>query len=330
MFLQYIHFLRAIAIFFIVAGHTIDVYSWPDDSHLERLLRICFSNGTVLFVFIAGFLFQHLAGKYENGKYAASKFRNVLVPYLLTSLPAILAFVFFLEREGVGAEFYQYPAWQQVVLFYVSGAHLAPMWFIPMIVLYYLIAPLLVIGDSSGRLYWVIPFAVVASCLVSRGGTLQSFVHFFSVYLLGMYFSRYKERVNKVLKRKIAIGACLMLTLAFGFVELYFTSETMTRWNYLQKLALCFALLGLLLRYEHKLTSEFVRKVANCSFGVFFLHCYLLTAIKMASQYLMDKKMDGNLVSYGLLTVIVLLVSFQVVALLQTYLGRHSRMIVGS
>jgi len=65
MFLGYIHSFRALAIFFIVAGHSIDIFMWSIDSELERFLKIFFSNGTALFVFIAGYLFQHLSVKYQ-------------------------------------------------------------------------------------------------------------------------------------------------------------------------------------------------------------------------------------------------------------------------
>ena len=51
MFLGYIHSFRALAIFFIVAGHSIDFFLWPENKQgLEKILRIFMSNGSVLFV----------------------------------------------------------------------------------------------------------------------------------------------------------------------------------------------------------------------------------------------------------------------------------------
>lgn len=55
MFLGYIHYFRALAIFFIVAGHSMDAFTWHSKD-IERIIRIIFSNGSVLFVFIAGYL----------------------------------------------------------------------------------------------------------------------------------------------------------------------------------------------------------------------------------------------------------------------------------
>ena len=49
MYLGYIHTFRAIAIYFIIAMHCIDVFVWDKNSDLERILRISISNGTILF-----------------------------------------------------------------------------------------------------------------------------------------------------------------------------------------------------------------------------------------------------------------------------------------
>ena len=49
-----------------------------------------FSGGTALFIFISGFLFQHLSGKYEFKNYMSKKWTNVILPYLWTAIPGIL------------------------------------------------------------------------------------------------------------------------------------------------------------------------------------------------------------------------------------------------
>ena len=97
LFLNYIHNFRAIAIILIVLGHSISYFSW---STYEKLsVTILFSNGTVLFVFISGFLMQHLFFKHEHREFYKRKIRHVVLPYLLSSIPAIIIFIFFLERD---------------------------------------------------------------------------------------------------------------------------------------------------------------------------------------------------------------------------------------
>ena len=69
MFLSYIHSFRAVAILFIVAGHCVYLFEWEAIRWQERLMKSLMQNGTVLFVFVAGFLFQHLSHKFEYRRY---------------------------------------------------------------------------------------------------------------------------------------------------------------------------------------------------------------------------------------------------------------------
>ena len=89
-FLGYIHNFRGIAILFVVGGHIL--LSWPENEHplAKDVLYSIWQNGTVLFVFIAGYLFQYLIGKYRTFDYWKKKLRYVILPYLLISGPAII------------------------------------------------------------------------------------------------------------------------------------------------------------------------------------------------------------------------------------------------
>ena len=133
------------------------MFNWSNNTTAELLLRILISNGSVLFVFIAGYLFQHLSGKYNVKHYFKSKLSNVLIPYFLISIPAIIVFVVFTERSDVSPEFYNQSTWLQIASFYFTGKHLAPLWFIPMISLFYIIPPLLIKADKSQYFYLLLP-----------------------------------------------------------------------------------------------------------------------------------------------------------------------------
>lgn len=331
MFLGYIHSFRALAILFIVAGHAIDFFTWPQDSaDIERLLRIVMSNGSVLFVFIAGYLFQHLAVKYQHKKYFINKLKNVIVPYLLVSIPAIVVFVFFMTRETVWPGFYDNAPWQQVIYFYLTGFHLAPLWFIPMISLFYLIAPLLVYADKTRYFYWLLPIAIIISCFVSRGLPPQSFVHFFSVYMLGMYCSHFKVQLNDKLSQKQVLVTLALFILGCVLYEFYMMAGTMTYVNYLQKIAMSVFFVGLLYRLGEKTNYKLIHTTANASFGVFFIHSYVLTASKMACEKLFGTKVAGSLLLYPILTLSILLVCVAIIVAMQKLLGTRSRYLVGS
>lgn len=329
MFLGYIHYFRALAITFIVAGHSIDAFAWADPD-LERWLRIFVSNGSVLFVFIAGYLFQHLSDRFEPKKYYLSKLKNVIIPYLLVSIPAIAIFVTILERETVWAGFYDYSVWEQIGLFYLTGEHLAPLWFIPMIALYYLVAPILVKADKSKAIYYCLPVLIIVSCFVDRGWPHISFIHFFPVFLLGMFCSKHKDVVNPLVSQSRVIVVTLLLTLLLAIIEFRWMQGTMTYVNLLQKLAMSILLLGVLVKVNSYLTSRFVAIMADASFGVFFIHSYILTSGKMLFSSVFGDLPEGNLFLYGLVAAFTLLVCTLIIMLVQKMFGKHSRLLVGS
>jgi Acyltransferase family len=333
MFLGYIHTFRAIAIYFIIAMHCIDAFDWDKNSLLERILRISMSNGTVLFVFIAGYLFQHLALRYNYKKYLIAKFKNVITPYFIISIPAILVFTLLLKRETVWEGFYNDPVWLQVINFYITGLHLAPFWFIPVVTLFYLVSPLLVLADRSNFFYYLLPVFIIVSCFVGRGGggaPFISFVHFFSVYSFGMFFSRYKGFLNNWLcKTSIILGAVFTI-LGLWICEFYLTNTTYSYFNFLQKLVFCIVILGVLISLGEKATHHYINLVADVSFGIFFVHSYVLTSGKIFILQTFSSLPEGNLWAYLLVTIITLLVCMAFIYSLKAVFGSKSRLLVGS
>ena len=69
--LNYINVFRGLAILLILAGHTMQIGekgSWINNISFE-----IFAGGTALFIFISGFLFQHLSAKFEYKNYLSKK-----------------------------------------------------------------------------------------------------------------------------------------------------------------------------------------------------------------------------------------------------------------
>ncbi|MCX6632603.1 MAG: acyltransferase family protein, partial [Candidatus Solibacter sp.] len=137
MFLSCIHSLRAVAVLCIVAVHCIPLFAWERIGWHNRLVVSLLSNGSIFFVFVAGFLFQHLSYKFEYRRYLKSRLQNVLLPYVLVSLPIIASQA--LRHRGVFDPNYVHH-WptvaQNVVWSLLTGTQtLGPFWFIPMIAL---------------------------------------------------------------------------------------------------------------------------------------------------------------------------------------------------
>ena len=105
MYLKYVNQFRAIATLFVVFNHCIHGLQWGsqyENLEMSRFLKIVFSNGAFFFVFIAGFIFQHLSFKFEYRKYLVSRFLLVILPYLLISIPAVVAWTFLYQKSGYG------------------------------------------------------------------------------------------------------------------------------------------------------------------------------------------------------------------------------------
>ena len=329
MFLGYIHYFRALAIFFIIMGHSIDIFIW-NDIYIERTLRILLSNGTVLFVFIAGYLFQHLSSKFDTKKHFKSKIKNVITPYFIVSIPAIVIFTTILERD-MWAGFYDNSILEQVGLFYLTGKHLPGLWFIPMIAIFYVIAPILVKIDKNKTIYFCLPLFIALSCFVSRDGfPPQKFIHFFSAYLLGMYCSKFKEIINPLISLNIFIAFTFTLMSFFAVYEFLFMEGTFTYINYLQKLSICIFFLGLFIKFNSYLNSKFISVIADTSFGVFFIHSYYLASGKLLYLKINGEPAVGNLVLYFIIGISSLLICTLIITLIKRGFGKHSKLFVGS
>lgn len=330
MFLGYIHSYRALAILFIVAGHSIDAFLWNNTS-LELMLRILISNGSVLFVFIAGYLFQHLSANYRVYKYLKTKVYNVIIPYLIVSIPAIFIFVTVMHRETVWSGFYDQSILLQVISFYLTGKHLAPLWFIPFISLIYILSPLLIWADRKRYCYIALPGFILLSCIYSRGSMpLENLQHFFSIFFLGMFLSRYKRELNALLSNLKVLTSLLILIAALVFFEFYKYFPEISFINYLQKIIMSVFFLGFFIRLGEKANSSYTSTLANVSFGIFFIHSYLITGLKILYTSFFDELPIGNLMNYLLMVIGVTIISTLFILAIKKTTRSYSKFIVGS
>lgn len=333
--LHYINIFRATAIFFIVAVHTLHVFSWPNGSLEKHFLDILLNNGSIFFIFISGYLFQHLSHNFKTSKYYLSKFKNVVLPYLVISIPAIVYFVFFSHKSFLGPAFYELPIWLQIGQYYAFGYHLSPMWFIPVIFTYYIAGPLLVKADKTRFFYYLLPGFVLISYYVPRGIFHNNVIHFFSIYMLGMFCSKYKHSINALLIKNSAL--ILLLTLVIGLANFeYFINLRIAYVNYLQKLIFTLLLLGIFIKYESAFKNKLINVVAETSFGVFFIHSYILGLFKFLSKsvsqsfYLELPRVTGNIFMHLLVTLLVLFITVNLVLIITKLFKNKAYWLVGN
>ena len=105
---------------------------------------------------------------------------------------------------------------------------------------------------------------------------LLGFVHFFSLYVFGMFCSKHKEIIDKFYSKRALIFGGMVLTAAG---DIYLTHKGIYSNFTISKTFLTMLLLGYLKHYDEYLIShEKLNKVldfiAKYSFGLFFIHWY--------------------------------------------------------
>ena len=293
-FLNYINIFRGLAILLIVAGHTMQ---FGDNSSLIHKINceiVC--GGTALFIFISGFLFQHLSGKFEYKNYLKKKWTNVLLPYFITSLVGIgFCFVY---PQTYGNSFDGLNPLIQIPMFLTTGRiHNTPTWFIPMIVLFFFCSWVLLKLEQKGWLYKLLPLMFLITLMYPRidvdynsiinlsytqkyfacvGYIFKGFIHFFSLYVFGMFCSKYKEVIDIFYRKRLLLWLIMICLSSLDVFLNYHNIYT----NYtISKTVLTMLILGYLKHYDDWITKkEFLNKAlditAKYSFGLFFIHWY--------------------------------------------------------
>lgn len=78
-YLTYIHNFRGVAILFIVAFHCLSSFGWGQNYFEKNIFDSIFTYGTILFMFISGYLFHYLNCKlkgksFDFGNYLKKKY----------------------------------------------------------------------------------------------------------------------------------------------------------------------------------------------------------------------------------------------------------------
>ena len=345
-FLPYIHHFRAIAILFVVASHSRQPLDWSASPLIEQFVEVIFNNGTTLFVFIAGFLFAYLLPKYDTRTYYLNKIKYVILPYILVGGPAV-AFFFFRDRilpPTFPADFGQWDLIVQILFLYGTGVMLLPLWFIPMIAIFYVLAPIFAVADRSGRIYQWLPLLFVAALIIPRpAGNLnpfQAFVVFLPIYLLGMWSAKNVDwLMPRLAKFRGALVVSWLVLVFLGVLVFSAKGATYTKSLFelhddiisistIQQTVLCFILLYYLENLQTVLGKR-LDFLADMSFAIFFLHQYAIGTFSRACHAL-GMALSGNLLIYVLFTATVIAASIVVVFFVRRIMGPYSRLVVGS
>lgn len=334
MFQNHIHNLRGLAILGIVGAHSIWAFRWAEGSLWFRALDTLCNQSSILFFFIAGYLFQHLSGRFTYPKYLKKKLTTVIIPYLLLSLPALIVSTGWrgeamYPQDSIWPGFYDLPAWRQVIAFYLTGKHLAPFWFVPTIALFYLAAPVFLWADRKRWTYAILPVLLAWSFYSGRNyffGPFGKATYLLSVYLMGMFFSRYKDQTMDWAHRLrwplfVAVAALFWLNI----------KDAVPHHGIIFALKVCLAPLALhWLHRWNDVLGDRLDYLAQTSFGLFFVHGYFIAGLRLSYQYTTSHELPhANVVRYLLFAAFILLLSLLVLTSARRLFGKNSRMLVG-
>jgi hypothetical protein len=349
-FIQHIHYLRGLAILFVIGVHARGgIADWTSNPDMLAYLVTIFDaeegNGTIMFVFIGGFLFQYLnRDRFDFQKYLQTKFNYIILPYLIISIPIIL---FRIKsnyyQPGLPDDFLQYNVLFQFLYYLLIGSHMAPFWFISAIILYYLTSPVFHYLDKPRFYKYLYPVIMIAGMFTYRpdhnANPFLAFVHFIPIYVTGMFVSRYHEQFFRAATRALPILVALYLGISYmdilGWLVPDITFEQVLtegvfvfNFYFLRAILLCIICLTLFYAYREK-QSQVFDILGHYSFGIFFIH-FIIIAVTRNVLAAMHIDVDFTLITFLLYYTFICAVSTTGVYLIKRVTGSYSRNLIGS
>jgi probable poly-beta-1,6-N-acetyl-D-glucosamine export protein len=348
-FLNYIHYFRGLAILLIVGLHACVTLNWEEAFLQRKLLIVLFNNGTVLFVFIAGFLFYHLhKDKFDYRDYLKKKFLHVIIPYLIISIPALFDKFYF---DKIGDHWWMDKGFSEsgpvfkVIFLLITGRHMGVFWFIPMISIVYLIGPLILRFARTKAFMYIVPVLTFLSLYTFRFGYYANIVlsleYFFPIYLFGIWVYKLKEFFFQHARTVVIILGIIYLGISIGemlewlpfneTIGLRDVKYTVYRFNYNKfkmVLFILFTLSGFHI-FNHVRIPP-LKLLGDYSFGIFFVHLYVIQVFRLLDRARYLPISPPSLLSFLAYYVVVVLLTVIIVKLVRLSFRDYSRYVIGS
>lgn len=346
-YLNYIHILRGLAILIIIAIHSrMALFGGTDVSPLNKELIIFLDNGTIIFVIIAGFLFHHVfIPKFNFRTYFLNKSRYVLLPYILVSILPIIDKLFFDDNiPWLTSELAQLNSAEFVIYMLISGKHFGPFWFIPMIAIFYLIAPAL--KKLNVRIFYryIFPVIFIGGLFSYQFGyystILNSFIFYLPIYLFGMLLSEYKSELFKY--QKLVLPSLLILYVGITILELMelIKSPKLIGFSNFDTLYFIFnpaklrfsvlTVILLILFYNLEFFKfRLFRILGDYSFGIYFVHLFFIILIQKTVKYY-QVELPKSLITFLIFVFFTTSFSIMLVWVIKAIFKNKSRFLIGS
>lgn len=331
--MHYVQNLRGIAIILIVSTHAISVLYEPGPFAI--FLNILIGNGSVLFIAISGYLFSRTSNKARYLDVFKSKLEYVVLPYMITSFPAAMLYSLGIKNTHDWLDvawMAQQPFIARLAYLYLTGAHLGPLWFIPMIVLIFLCAPAVSrLKSIPFNLLWIVSTA--AALYFGRpahdSNALQSGIFFLPIFILGISINRNLQSNRSLPSAIYYIGSGIVFLYAVSCMFIPVLSD--------ERIQL--AVFGACVPLAFSAASRFLKRklmvldvLGRLSFPIYFFHGYIAAALRaMFARYVsyeLSPPIEFLAIATASSFMICCCVAIFVVSKL--VVGRQSRRIVGA
>ena len=334
-----IHIFRAFAIFNVMMVHL-----WASGMHsppfgiqlgMANLCRaIFFGNSTIYFIFISGFLFEYLSKNFQINKYYEKKIKYVVAPYIVISL--VMTITPMIKESLFDGQIFSFIAFlTKYCSNIIYGRASFQFWYIPFIIIVFLISPLLLKVPSKYD-----KIIIVLSALLPLIGTrtatkitLYQFVYFVPLYILGFYTSKYYLYVDRIKNYKsiFLIISIIVTIILFSIYQHNITAGSFSLNEsvfYIQKISLTIYLIFKL--KEVDLNNSF-NLIANYSFALFFLHmCFAKYTLHPILQLIDDYLRNFSFILSLLVAFFYILLTIFIIGFLRKIFGSYSRYIIGA
>jgi surface polysaccharide O-acyltransferase-like enzyme len=349
-------YFRAIAIIFIVAGHSVvDVMKGSTEAFNNPFYYNFIVNllaaGTALFVFISGFFFHCIFYINFNFKqFMFKKIQNVYLPFLMITTGLFFIYLCFgqyFPDEYVGIEILNTSGFFEKLQLYFQhiafGTISVQFWYIPFIMVIFLFSPVFIqyirLGIHSQSVILLISFALALFIQrpTEKIAVYQNVIYFTPYYLLGIIFSINRIKLMPILKGKLVLLGFMVILLAgiqaqFSNVVGDFYKVDILAYNgisitMLQKVCLIGFLISLLQRIEH-IEINFLTLLAEASFAIYFIHMFVKLMLEKFNILTLIIFLPEVIAAF-LFSGIVLITSLLVAMGLKKLLKGNSRYLIG-
>ena len=350
MFINSINHYRAIAILFIVAGHTFEISDLKLDSFFKNVIGNLINGGTINFVFISGFLFYSIFYKrFKYSHFLKSKLKKILLPYLFLSIVPIIIRLYLVPDFWSGVNSDGVTFWDYIISslkYLITGSHLIAYWYIPFVILLFLMSPYHIKFIQLKLTYQVLILILLAAVSlfihrppfgrVAPFQAIHSLIYFTPVFLFGSLCSKYKDDIYRVFKNKEMFLLAIVAGLASLQTYLGYNGTYQHHLNeidgvvdimFIQKIVMCLFFMVWLNRHENY-SNIYIDILAKISFPIYFLHGYILYFIRTTKAFY-NITFDYPWVMFFIFVLLIVIICILIAVLIQRVFPKYSIMLIG-